>query len=147
MSFLLDPPLLFAAGVGIGALAPDDTSATVAEAGTIGLFWSVSLSLWQDRGWVAWAPPLLGAESGRAFMLNSGDLNLGVPLAFDPAKRSSRRDAAAACIFATYPLWLHLGRRAGRRIRSVVESRRGVGAVAAPAGLGEGEPQRQESLP
>lgn len=147
MSFLLDPPLLFATGVGIGALAPDDTSATIAEVGTMGLFWSVSVSLWQDRDWLRWAPPLLGAESGRAFMLNSGDLNFGVPLAFDPGKRSRGRDAVAACIFATYPLWLHLGRRAGGRIRSVVLSRRGAGAVAAPSGLGEREPKRQESLP
>lgn len=147
MSFILDPPLLFASGVGIGALAPDDTSATVAEAGTIGLFWAVSVSLWQDRRWVGWAPPLLGAESGRAFMLNSGDLNLGVPLAFDPAKRSRGRDAVAACVFATYPVWLHLGRRLGRKLRAQVEARRGAGSMAPPLGLGDEEPHRQESLP
>ena len=96
MSFLLDPGLLVASGVGIGALAPDEQSATAAEVGTMALFWGVSVSLWQDRRWIAWAPPLLGSESGRDFMLNSGALNLGVPLRFDASRRDLRRDLAAA---------------------------------------------------
>lgn len=134
MSFLLDPALLIASGVGIGALAPDETSATVAEAGTMALFWGVSVSLWQDRPWIRWAPPLLGAESGRDFMLNSGTLNCAIPLHFDPAKRGRGRDLAAAAVFATYPLWLHLGRRLGRALRRRALAPRGTGteAVAAP---------------
>lgn len=149
MSFLLDPSMLFASGVGIGALAPDDTTATAAEVGTMAIFWGVSVSLWQDREWMAWAPPLLGAGSGREFMLNSGKLNLGVPLRFDPSKRGWRREAAAAAVFATYPLWLHLGRRLGRAVRSKVEaSRTPPDAAGSPAdvdlaGTAHG---RQESL-
>lgn len=142
MSFLLDPGLLFASGVGIGALAPDDASATAAEAGTMALFWGVSVSLWQDRRWMAWAPRLLGSESGRDFMLNSGKVNLGVPLHFDAAKRGRARDVAAAAVFATYPVWLHLGRRLGRAIRA----RATAGEPATTPGFGAVERPRQESV-
>ncbi|MBX7159452.1 MAG: hypothetical protein K1X95_04100 [Acidimicrobiia bacterium] len=142
MSFLLDPGLLVATGVGIGALAPDETSASVAEAGTMALFWGVSTSLWQDRRWIAWAPPLLGSESGRDFMLNSGKLNLGVPLHFDAAKRGRRREVVAAVVFATYPVWLHLGRRLGRALRARVQREPASGSPA----LGTTEHGRQESV-
>jgi len=124
MSFLLDPPLLVATGVAIGSAAPDDKAAVTAEAATMAVFWGVSVSLWQDRRWVAWAPPLLGAGSGREFMLNSGDLNFGVPLRFDAAKRGTRRNLAAAAVFATYPMWLHLGTKLGISLRRRFTPRR-----------------------
>lgn len=141
MSFLLDPGLLVAGGVGIGVLAPDDDTATAAEVATMALFWGVSVSLWQDRRWMAWAPPLLGAKSGRDFMLNSGKLNLGVPLRFDASKRGTAREIAAAALFATYPVWLHLGRRIGQAVRARATA---SGGATAPD-LGASERQRQES--
>jgi len=52
---------------------------------------------------------LCRADSGRDWMLNSGVLKL------DHKHPSTRTHAVSAAIFATYPLWLWLGYRHGRR--------------------------------
>jgi hypothetical protein len=114
MSFLLDPPLLVASGIAIERLAGDrrvaDGLATVTLTGFLG----VSVPLWNDvRAPVLeaiWQP--FGSDGPRDFMVNSGVLHLPVPRRAEP-----RHHLAAAAVFATYPLFLHLGRRLGRRWR------------------------------
>ena len=105
MSFLIDPPWLYANG---RALARDDRPAPLA-AGTMAVFWGVSIPLYLNRRWTKPVWRLCRADSGRDWMLNSGVLKL------DHRRPSRRTHAVSAAIFATYPLWLYLGYRHGRR--------------------------------
>jgi hypothetical protein len=114
MSFLLDPPLLVAGGAMIERLAPDERTADRLASLTITTFLGVSTALWNDSGSPLlepiWRP--FGSAGPRDFMINSGLLELPVP------QRPSRRDQVlAGAVFATYPLFLAVGRRLGRRWR------------------------------
>lgn len=113
MSFLLDPPLLVAAGVAIEQVADDRGTKDRLARGTLAGFLGVSVPLWLDAPArpleLIWRP--FGSEGPRDFMINSGVLELPVP------RRAHPRDhLLAAVVFATYPLALHLGRRWGRRL-------------------------------
>jgi hypothetical protein len=112
MSFLIDPPWLYATGRAYGRLLPERTPAARALArATAGAFLVTSISLYLDRPWTRPIWRACRAESGRDWMLNSGVLRLD-------AKRAGRRThLVAALLFATYPLWLQLGERRGRRRR------------------------------
>ena len=119
MSFLLDPPLLVASGAVIERLAADERTADRLAGVTVTGFLGVSTCLWNDLDSALlepiWTP--FGSSSPRDFMINSGILDLRVP------KRPSTRDhLLAAAIFATYPLFLGLGRRLGRRWRRRAEA-------------------------
>jgi hypothetical protein len=105
MSFLIDPPWLYANG---RAIARTGGSAPLA-AGTMAVFWGVSIPLYLNARWTRPIWRLCGAQSGRDWMLNSG------VLALDHEQPSPRTHALSAAIFATYPLWLWLGYRHGRR--------------------------------
>jgi hypothetical protein len=52
---------------------------------------------------------MCGAESGRDWMLNSGVFKL------DHEKVSPKTHLASAAIFATYPIWLRMGRKLGAK--------------------------------
>jgi hypothetical protein len=114
VSFLIDAPWLYTNGQVYARIAPESAQGRVAAglgAGTVALFWIVSVSLYLNR---AWADPIAracGAESGRDWMLNSGVLR------FDHRRAGARTHALAALIFVTYPLWLWLGFSRGRRAR------------------------------
>ena len=108
MSFLLDPPMLVASGLWNERTLPEEKR-DVAEAATLGAFFSTSFGLYQNVPGlgVLWRP--FGSQSGRDFMWNSG--------VFD-VKTSEIRwpmHAAAGIIFATYPFFIKLGRKLGRR--------------------------------
>lgn len=107
MSFLLDPGLLVASGVAIERLVPDEHKGTV-ELATIGTFLGISTALYADAPGLGllWKP--FGSRGGRDFMLNSGVFH------FRADRPGWRTHAVAAGIFATYPLWLRVGRRVGR---------------------------------
>lgn len=107
MSFLLDPPLLAAAGVAIERFAPDERTARVAARGTVATFIGVSAALYANALGLGafWRP--FGASSGREFMLTSG-------LAPSRGPQRAVQHAAALALFALYPAWLALGRRAAR---------------------------------
>lgn len=113
MSFLLDPPLLLATGAALEHLADDDTADRL-ETLTTAVFYGVSVPLWLDSDArplrLFWRP--FGSEGGRDFMINSGVLDLPVP-----ERPTARHHLLAAGIFATYPLFLRLGRVLGRRWR------------------------------
>jgi hypothetical protein len=109
MSFLIDPPWLYANGCAIGAVETDDRRAKALLAGTMGVFWGVSIPLYLNQRWTRPVWRACRAQSGRDWMLNSGVLKL------DHRQPSTRTHAISAAIFATYPLWLYLGYRHGKR--------------------------------
>lgn len=109
MSFLIDPPLLIAAGAAIERLTSDEGVADALEIATVSTFVGASVGLYLNAEPTRWIWELCGAESGRDWMLNSGVFDLEH---HDP---SDRTHAAAAALFATYPLWPRLGRWLARR--------------------------------
>lgn len=111
MSFLVDPPLLVAHGAAIGRLAPDERTRRAAEAAVLAVFVGTSVALYFDREWTRPLWEACGARTGRDWMLNSGVFS------FDHEHPSRRTHAVAAALFATYPAWLRLGIRLGRRLR------------------------------
>ena len=112
MSFLIDPPWLYANGRAYAALAPERAqgrTAVVAGAATMAVFWAVSISLYLDKGWTRHVWRLCRVSSGRDWMLNSGVLHL------DPGAAGPGTHAVSAALFASYPYWLWRGWRDGRR--------------------------------
>lgn len=113
MSFLLDPPLLVASGAAAEATVGDDDGAvSAARAVTVASFVGVSLALYANVSAVSDRWPLLGARSGREFMLTSGLARV------DERRMGSAQHAAALSLFALYPLWFELGRGLVRRRRA-----------------------------
>ncbi len=112
MSFLLDPPLLFASGVLIERVLPRERR-EVAEAATLGVFFGGSFGLYNNVPGlgVLWRP--FRARNGRDFMWNSGIF--GVNAGVNTKEADWPLHAAAGGIFATYPFFLKLGRKLGRR--------------------------------
>ena len=108
MSFLIDPPWLYANGRAIAKAVPADRQAPLAAA-TTAVFWGVSIPLYANAKWTKPIWTACRASSGRDWMLNSGVLGL------EHERPSRRTNVISALIFATYPLWLALGLRHGRR--------------------------------
>jgi hypothetical protein len=113
MSFLIDPPLLYSGGRtyaratrGLEPSARRDASVGVAY---MAVFWGISIGLYLDQGWTRPVWKMCRAASGRDWMLNSGVFR------FDWRSAGPRTHRLSAAIFATYPLWLWLGIRRGRR--------------------------------
>lgn len=107
MSFLIDPPLLYASGRTAAALPPERAAAVTAATAVV--FLATSISLYLNRPWTRPIWKLCRAQDGRDWMLNSGLFR------FEHARPAARTHAVSAGIFATYPVWLWLGYRAGRR--------------------------------
>jgi hypothetical protein len=105
MSFLIDPPWLYANGRALSRLEP--RTAAVTGAATMAAFWAVSVSLYLNKRWTDPIARACRAESGRDWMLNSGILRL------DHERAGRRTHAVSAAIFASYPVWLWLGWRDG----------------------------------
>jgi hypothetical protein len=108
MSFLIDPPLLYATGRTYAHATREQRDSrrdALAAAATMAVFWAVSISLYQNRPWTKPIWWLCRAESGRDWMLNSGVLHLQ----HEQPRRTT--DALSALIFASYPYWLRLGMR------------------------------------
>ena len=110
MSFLLDPPLLVGAGAAAEAFAGDDAEGSaVLRAVAVGSFVGVSLALYANFEPVTRRWPLLGARTGREFMLTSGLARV------EERRITAAQHAAALSLFALYPLWYELGRSLVRR--------------------------------
>jgi hypothetical protein len=113
MSFLIDPPWLYATGQAYGRLLPERTRASRAlQTATAGTFLVTSISLYLNRPWTRPIWERCGAQDGRDWMLNSGVFR------FEHRRVSRRVHAVSALAFATYPWWLWLGERAARSDRS-----------------------------
>jgi hypothetical protein len=109
MSFLIDPPWLYANGRAYAALGgPRGTPAKLLGAATIATFWTVSVGLYLNRRWTKPIWKACRAEDGRDWMLNSGVLRL------DHRNAGAKTHAASALLFATYPFWLWKGYKDGR---------------------------------
>mgnify|MGYP000058929624 CR=1 FL=1 len=116
-SFLIDGPWLVSLGWAYGKATAhfikDDEKRAKARKflnlTTIAAFYITSLSLYFNLEWTRWIWEMCGAESGRDWMINSGVFH------FDHREVSPRGHAAAAAIFATYPLWLRAGYRLADR--------------------------------
>ena len=107
MSFLLDPPLLFASGLFLGRFVPEGSRRRRIALAVVGLFYGVSGLLYLDvLPW--WNGTRL--TRGSDWMLNSG-LNTRL-------KRTAGADVLAVLLFAAYPLWVWFGMALGRRSRS-----------------------------
>ncbi len=110
MSFLIDPPWLYATGVAYGRLMPEPGPATRALGrATAAAFLATSVSLYMDSRWTRPIWKACRARSGRDWMLNSGVFG------FDADRAGAGTHAISALLFATYPLWLVLGERRARR--------------------------------
>jgi hypothetical protein len=107
MSFLIDPPWLYANGRVLAA-APERTRRPLALA-TITAFLVTSVSLYLDRPWTRPIWRACRASSGRDWMLRSGVLPV------DADRAGPGTHALSAALFVTYPLWLWLGLRHSRR--------------------------------
>jgi hypothetical protein len=104
MSFLIDPPWLYANGRALAHVAPPEQRTPLAAA-TLGVFLVTSVSLYLDRPWTRPIWRLCRARSGRDWMLNSGVLRV------DPDRAGTPTHLLSGALFATYPLWLWLGLR------------------------------------
>lgn len=110
MSFLIDPPWLYATGRAYGKLMPErNAPAKAIEGATIGAFLATSISLYVDAPWTKPIWKACRAESGRDWMLNSGVFKV------DWRRAGGRTHLISAALFLTYPLWLWLGLRRGRQ--------------------------------
>jgi hypothetical protein len=111
MSFLIDPPLLWAGGRAYARrtpAAPDRGRDAVVIAATMAVFWGVSVSVSEPGLNAPHLARLPGHVRARDWMLNSGVLRLDAERAGPPTH------ALSAAIFATGPAWLWLGVRRGR---------------------------------
>ena len=109
MSFLIDGPWLYANGRAI-ARATDNPAPLAA--GTMAVFWGVSIPLYLNQRWTRPIWRACRATSGRDWMVNSGVLRVNTDTL------TTRGHAISAAVFATYPLWLWLGLKQQRRSRS-----------------------------
>jgi hypothetical protein len=111
VSFLIDPPWLYATGRAYGRLLPDGDTPTARflSKATAGAFLATSISLYLDRPWTRRIWEACRADSGRDWMLRSGVLPI------DYRRTSRRTHLISAALFLTYPLWLRLGERRARR--------------------------------
>lgn len=133
MSFLLDPPMLIASGVLIERALPEEQR-DLAEAATMGTFIGISFALYLDAPglWWLWKP--FKADGGHDFMVNSGVFKV------DTKRGGWKTDVASCAMYATYPFFLKLGRRIGRRSpeRAAAPATDVRSVVAAGAGGGNG---------
>ena len=112
MSFLVDPPMLMAAGAAIERLAPDEHVARRAELAVLATVIGFNTALYLNAPGLRWLWGPTGATSGRDFMINSGVFR------FEHRHPSPRTHLAAVAMFCVYPLWVRLGRRVARAITS-----------------------------
>jgi hypothetical protein len=108
MSFIIDPPLLVATGAAVESKISDSETKDKLEKLTLIVFIATSLSLYFELPWVKWMWKMLGSQSGRDWMINSGILRL------ETKKLSLTSHLKWLSIFLTYPLWFKLGRRLAR---------------------------------
>lgn len=135
-SFLIDPPWLAVNGLLIGRHIRSRTLRSLAGGATVAAFVVTSVSLYFDAPWTDWIVRLCRARSGRDWMLNSGVFH------FEFENVGWRTHAVSALLFATYPLWLMLGVRAGVALR-----RRGEDRDTGPDEDAAGAPERPAPAP
>lgn len=109
MSFLADPPLLFATGAAVETVVPDEKAKKAIGVVVVAGFVGFSVGLYLEKPWAAWLWQMVGARSGRDWMINSRVTD------FEYESPSIGTHLVSGAIFATYPIWFGLGRRVARR--------------------------------
>lgn len=112
MTLLVDPPLLYGAGYGLGRLSNDHRRSGKVAAVVSGAVLGLSVATYCDVPFMRPVWERLGGRSGRDLILNSWVLKL------DPDARSATRRAIVASLFSAYPAWMAAGLAAGRRQRA-----------------------------
>jgi hypothetical protein len=115
VSFLLDPPILYAAGRAYGATAPESAQGRQAAiVGTLatGALVGVSVALWLDHPATKPLWKAFGAASGREYQAFTGLHSWK-----NASKAGPREHALAALGFGLYPLGWYLGWDKSRRAR------------------------------
>ena len=106
MSFLIDPPWLYATGRAYGRLMPDERTPVargVVHTATAGAFLATSISLYLDRPWTR---PIWKACRAQQRARLDAQLRR-IPLRSRPRRATDAR--GIALLFVTYPFWLLLG--------------------------------------
>jgi hypothetical protein len=115
VSFLVDPPALYAAGEAYARAAPESAqgrTAGVVGAGVVTVFLAIAGSFWHDLPWTRPFWRALGARNGPDFQVGTGLFHV------DAVQRPGPRENALATLgFLTYPLAWWLGWDHGRRAR------------------------------
>lgn len=110
MAFLMDAPMLVASGMAISKIAPSEDAARKLELATAATFIAGATAFYlKAPGFDQVAKKVFRSEDGREFMVNSMVFN------FDHRKLTGRKHLIAVGLLASYPLWLKLGRRLGKR--------------------------------
>jgi hypothetical protein len=111
MTFLIDPPLLAAAGYAIGRSSACQATQRRAAYAVAAGFLVPSISFYVNAPVLERAWRCCGYPTGRAMIINSWVFRFRT----DPP--SVPTDMAAGAMFAAYPLWLAWGVSRGRRRR------------------------------
>ena len=106
MSFLIDPPLLFATGAAAGKRVPMKRLAPP----VLGVFWWAGAAFYRNAAWTKPLMRVLPGRDGRDFMWTTGVL----PIPHGKRRERGKWDRRALAVFATYPIYLWLGTRASR---------------------------------
>lgn len=109
MSFLIDGPALYLAGRRLSQATDDADLAEGLATATAAGFLAISIPLYLNRPWTRLIWRLCRARNGRDWMINSGVLRV------DETAVGRVGHGLAGVAFATYPLWIWLGLRHGRR--------------------------------
>jgi len=109
MSFLVDAPWQVLNGYAVARVVPNANAQRALEVAIDAAFLAVSVPMYLNAAWTEpiWRPT--GSQSGRDWMINSRVFR------FEHRRPSWRTHLLSGAIFATYPLWLHLGLALGRR--------------------------------
>jgi hypothetical protein len=115
VSFLLDPPALYAAGEAYARTVPESAQGRTAGAvgaGAVGALLGIAVSFWLDLPWTRPFWRAVGAYSGPDAQVGTGLFHLR-----SLRRPGSREHALAAVGFLAYPLAWWLGWDHGRRAR------------------------------
>src|SRR2546423_15620007 len=106
MSFLIDPPWLYATGRAYGRLMPERTPAARAlHTATAGAFLATSISLYLNRPWTRGIWEACRAEDGGDWLPNSGGFKI------DLRPDAWRRNSGSAMLFSPLPWSIRMGER------------------------------------
>ncbi|MCL5733803.1 MAG: hypothetical protein M1334_04095 [Patescibacteria group bacterium] len=87
---------------------------------TTALFWGVGIGLYFNLPIFGWIPYMVGAQSGRDWMINSGIFH------FNFENPSVITGFISGFLFAVYPLWLVLGEKLGTILFGAQKGQKGL---------------------
>lgn len=127
-SFLLDPFLLFIAGIIVAYLTARSAENFFSRrkiiwalgAVVMAIFWGIGVSLYFNLPAISWVWKIVGARSGTDWMINSGIFR------FDFINLPVVTGVIAGFLFALYPLWLSLGVKCGTILFGAQKGHKGL---------------------